>query len=72
MLTLFISGCTKYTYIESEVKVNPLKAIATKAEADYTVTWIDDNTLEITDWWATHSIYASVFSGDVIVPFNGF
>jgi len=36
--------------------LNPLKNIAEKASKDYSVTWINDNTLEISDWWPTHSI----------------
>ncbi len=52
---VLFSGCA-VTNIRSQVDLNPLKNIAEKASKEYSVSWINDTTLEISDWWPTHSI----------------
>ena len=51
---LFLIGCG-VTNIHSKVDSNPLKHIAQKASDKYSIKWIDDNTMTVSDWWPTHS-----------------
>ena len=54
--TLLFSGCS-VTHITSHVDLNPLNEIAEKASSkNYSVTWIDDHTLVVSDWWPIASI----------------
>ena len=56
LVSVFLfTGCVSVTNIRSQMELNPLKNIAEKASKDYSVTWINDNTLAISDWWPTHS-----------------
>lgn len=52
---LFVCGCA-VSKIHSPMASNPLKKIAADASRTYTVRWIDDNTLEITDPWPIASV----------------
>lgn len=64
MLVVFLAslilfcGCAQVTNIRTQMDSNPLKNIAQGAANDYSVTWVNDNTLEITDFWPTHSIFS--------------
>jgi hypothetical protein len=58
---ILFNGCG-VTNIRSRVDSNPLKNIAEKASRDYSVEWIDDETLKISDWWPTHSILSLGYS----------
>ena len=52
---LIFAGCA-VTNIRSQIDSNPLQTIAEKASDKYSVTWINENTLQVSDWWPVHSI----------------
>lgn len=55
IFAFLFSGCA-VTNIHSRVDSNPLKTIAEKASKDFSIAWISDDTLKISDWWPIHSI----------------
>ena len=55
-------GCSSATYIRAKVTENPLDRVAQQAQEDWTVQRIDANTLELSDAWPIHSIFALGYS----------
>jgi hypothetical protein len=55
-------GCSSATYIRAKVTENPLDRVAQQAQEDWTVERIDANTLELSDAWPIHSIFALGYS----------
>jgi hypothetical protein len=60
-LLLAAAGCS-VTRIVAKVDQNPLKQVAEKAAAHYSVTWVDDSTLKLRDGWFWHSVLAIGYS----------
>ncbi len=46
-----LCGCCAVTQIRTELDHDPLPTIAERAGERYTVTWLDESTLEVTDDW---------------------
>ena len=55
LLALAGAGCST-TRVVSRVAENPLTSVAEKAKSDYSVTWVDENTLELSKPCVWHSI----------------
>ena len=55
-LGLVATGCSA-THVTSSMDSNPLKVVAERAADDYSVHWVDENNLEISDAWPIHSVF---------------
>ncbi len=55
--TTITTGCT-VTHITAPAPADALKRDADAAAADFSVHWVNDKTLEISDAWVAHSILA--------------
>ncbi len=62
MLLLAMFGCSTATYIRANVTDNPLDRVAQKAQEDWSVQRVNENTLALSDAWPIHSILSLGYS----------
>lgn len=55
---LALMACSSATYLTAKVSSNPIPAVSQKAQDDWSVTHVNNNTIELSDAWVTYSILA--------------
>jgi hypothetical protein len=65
-LFLFVTfsafGCAGASYVRATVQDNPLQRVAERAQEEWSVERVDENTLRLRDSWPIHSVFALGYS----------